>query len=185
MENKSMSTKKKLAILAGIIATIFIGVNLTWFIGVWMPYNKYTENMTPLNDGTRYYMYTDDKYDYYVKMPFYLEFNKNFFRVEDAGGTVIYLDDEGNQSLAKDKYITLFIWPDFGGKEYSYGVLYEGIFNGNETFSQFYIDNELNILTYDEENPDNNKKYQKMVVENNEQISEMLHRARGLWTDLV
>lgn len=181
MENKSMSTKKKLAILAGIIATIFIGVNLAWFIGVWMPYNKYTENMIPLNDSIRYYTYSDEKYDYFVERPFYLNFEKSFFKVEEKGGYKIYFDEEGNQLPVEDDFITLFIWPEYGDGAYYYGISCEreiGDFFGTVNFK---IDDKLHVLSEDMENPETSVLYKEVMEDNKEQISELMKRAKDFW----
>ncbi|MBE6746071.1 MAG: hypothetical protein E7558_01270 [Ruminococcaceae bacterium] len=164
MENKSMSTKKKLAILAGIIATIFIGVNLAWFIGVWMPYNKYTENMEldTNTSNSRSYVYEDKTYIYRLNRPSYLFFNAGFFSVEKTGAELM-----------------IFIYPESFEKGYTYRLDSMNTDTGDSMC--FFIDSDLKVLSYNEENPEFNDSYKQFLNENYVEISLMLNSAIDFW----
>lgn len=185
MKKEKMSTGKKLKILSLIFVGVFIAVNLTWLFGILLPCMKFTKNMEYMNEGLGgYYFYSDDKYDYYVDLPTYLDFNQTFFRIEDKGEILSIIGENGVAVPTKSTEICVFVWPKFAGIGYDFGVSIEEYVSADSSCVRgCYIDENLNPIDYDEEYEEYAEEFKEMInkVENKQDVLEKLNAIEELW----
>lgn len=176
-----MSTKNKLIVLTCVIVCIFLIINIAWLLGVWLPYHGYAENLQREYDGSNYYVYSDDKYNYALKMPKYLSFN-SFMRMEDITSTKVYIDEYGNESWENDEYITLFFWPTFGGLSYKIGVYYDYLKNAEPCSFRFVLNKNHNPILSD--NPKDkaiNKETENFMSEYGDEIISLIEKGKKVF----
>ena len=114
--------KKKIITIGIIAVSLFVLINLVWFIVVTIRYNKFIEAV-PKNEWGRYFIRKDDGYMYSVKKPSYLSFTGNL-------GVVSKESDEA-----------LIIWPSiFDGYEYGFRLQKE------EKAYEIYVDENMNPI---------------------------------------
>lgn len=133
-------TKKRMCIILLFIVSVFIAINIVWFISIGCNYLQYEKGMNTFNsEGSlvKYY-YEDDEYEYFVKPPRYLSFSSGFLRVskkeylerfvsiENDNRTVFYYDKNGVKTIVDDYHqIEFYYWKKpFGTSEY--GIMYWG-----------------------------------------------------------
>ena len=155
---KKKIAKKTVWIVVICILSLFILINISWYIWRMVKYESYSTGMEENFFSTwivpRYIQTDTDGYDYSVKYPDYLSFTGNLSIVSSS-------PDDNPFANA------LIIWPKtFGG--YEYGVMLE---EGEEQF-QIYI------------NPDGSAVYpedSEVTARHQENIDELLQRARKMW----
>lgn len=170
-----MNAKKKLSVLALIIFTVFILINIFWIITMFIPYNGYISKVDKEETemGIIYEKYIDE-YNYKVSPTPYLGYDAFLSVAQDYN---VILDDNGN-IISSDTNITLFIWPNFWtGNEYGIMIL-------NETDNvciQAMIDGNGNYLQDNSKNEEYNNEVEMYLAENQDEISKLLNIAKNTW----
>lgn len=166
---------KKLNVLALIIFTIFIFVNIFWIITMYIPYSGYISkvNKEKTAIGTIYEKHIDE-YNFKVSPTPYLGYDAFLSVGQDYN---VILDDKGNIILS-DTNITLFIWPNiWTGNEYGIMILNEM----DNVCIQAMIDEKGNYLQDNSMNEKYNNDVKMYLEDNQDEISKLLSIAKDTW----
>lgn len=157
-QERTISMKKRILLIGGIVLTVFILINIAWFIWRDVSYSNYTKNMSPTSFSNfivpKYHLIDEDGFQFYVKYPDYLSL---------TGNINVGMPTENN-NLFTD---TLIIWPLLDG-EYDIGAL---LYDDSGSY-QIYIDAQGNALN----NADN-----EVIKRHQENINILLKKAGDLW----
>lgn len=178
---KKISTFRKLLIMLVAILLFFGGYNLTWYLLKYHPYQQLCTNMQLNDDSERKRYYANDKnYLYTVKMPSYLGFEGGFLSITPNEGQNLVVEEDGQITMSTEAYVSMFIWPQIF-RETKYAVM----ISEGTSFSQLYIDKNLNYIPFDNESIIEIKKNEQMINEHYEQIKEMLEGAQVMWGEKI
>lgn len=169
---KNSKIYKRILIIIGIIALIFLIINLIWFVGVKSRYLDLTKNFNNSKNELNNYVKEIDGYRYIVKDTGYLG-NSGFATVSIAEDIITELDDKGNEIPNSKKIVTLYIWPEwFEG--YTYRI---DIDDGNVWY-QINVDYKGTYIPYENEDTDQLK---AVLEDNREEINKLFDLADNMW----
>lgn len=102
--------RNKFIIFSIVVITIFVAINILWYIKTNSLYSPYCKEMEKIETFT-YCKYDQEDFGYVVSFPSYLHFNT---------GCLSITNSKDNSSL--------IIWPKYGHKSFEYGLIlnYEG-----------------------------------------------------------
>ena len=177
MKNKNIL--KRIILIIVLIAVVFVGVNLFWYVFKYLPYQKMTNHMTlSENSELLRYVFTDDKYLYRVKMPGYLSFDSGFIYVgPNDDEAAVFIPDENGILIEKNKpHVDIFIWPQIFS-ETRYGLtIYE------ETYSMQFMINSLGEYLPDKDVSEEEKANALELFEKHkDEIQDILRAAKKMW----
>ncbi len=172
---KNSKKYKRLLIITGIAAGIFLIVNLIWFIGVKSRYLELTKNFDSELNYFGNYVEDVNGYRYTVKDTGYLG-NSGFANVSTAQDLEVFIDENGSESTNGFTKVTLYIWPEmFSG--YTYGI---DIDNWEEVY-QIYVDKNGNYISNENVEDEEAEKRKALLEEYREEINKLFELADKMW----
>lgn len=180
---KKKSILKRLILLTIVIAAFFAIINLVWYVGIWMKYDRIIEKLEPImvmeegeleaaaaeddeTERTGHYKGVADGYIFLVKATHYLQ-TDGFVTCAPEKEYSWREDDEGNVIWDNGPYVGMYIWPQVIG--YKYGLI---IFDADIDM-HIYIDQNGQYIPENKKNIEYNEYMEEILAKYENEINQV------------